>query len=57
MLSVEQFAPVGDRKQPEFCLRNDITKKVKKKKDNTDLVGWIKRPKRDLTCLFVAMNL
>lgn len=56
MLSVEQFAPVGDRKQPELCLQNDITKKVFKKK-NTDLVGWIKRAKRDLTCLFVAMNI
>lgn len=31
MLSVEQFAPVGDRKQPGICLQNDITKKGGKK--------------------------
>lgn len=30
MLSVEPFAPVGDREQLGICLQNDITKKGKK---------------------------
>jgi len=31
VLSVEPFAPVGDREQPGICLQSDITKKGGKK--------------------------
>lgn len=42
VLSVEQFAPVGDRKQPGICLQNDITKKEEKKR--LERVGWNRKP-------------
>lgn len=51
MLSVEQFAPVGDRKQPGICLQNDITKKEEKKHPQRGWAG-IESPKLDLNCIF-----